>query len=111
MNLSHDPGETTPPLSVFETMDIGLKTLLSEWKWIIVSRLRKIEIDQMRKRLDQEYRILGTLCLEDSGAAQRIELSRKQILFLQQEIAHLELELDKTRQDFIAKRIQRWNLS
>jgi hypothetical protein len=110
MSFSSPSRDDSRPTMV-ETLELGIKTLFSEWKWIIVSRLRNMEITQMKKRLDQEFLILGKLEIEQGSGSDRMELSRKQISFLQQEIAHLELELDKTRQDFIAKRIDRWNLA
>jgi hypothetical protein len=111
MSIPPSPSRDISQLSMFETLELGIKTLFSEWKWIIISRLRKMEIRQMKRRLDQEYLVIGKLEIEGGGGSERMELSRRQISFLQQEIVQLELELDKTRQDFIAKRIDRWNLA
>jgi hypothetical protein len=109
--MSLPPSPETLRLSNLETLELGFKTLFSEWKWVIVKKLRVMEISQLKKRLDQEYLILGKLEIEGVRGSERMELSRKQISFLQQEITHLEMELDKTRQDFIAKRIDKWNLT
>ena len=98
-------------LTAFETLELGLKTLFSEWKWILIRGLRKMEIRQMKKRLDQEYLLLGRYEVEGGDFSDRAELSRRQIAFLRQEISHLERELDKTRQEYIARRIERWHLA
>jgi hypothetical protein len=106
-----EPAGDSSLLPSSRVLELGIKTLLSEWQWLVIRSLRRMEIRQMKKRLDQEYLVLGKLESQDGqDARERIELSRRQIAFLNQEIALLESELDKTRQEYIAKRIEKWRV-
>ncbi|MFW6324026.1 MAG: hypothetical protein ACOC0U_03090 [Desulfovibrionales bacterium] len=99
--------------SPLEIILLGLQTVFSEWKWLGIKSLRTMELRQLNKRLDQEYLTLGRLQFAEektSTIKEEIALCEKQISFLEEEIETLENELDKTRQDYIAKRIEHWNL-
>ena len=91
----------------------GFKLLASETRWVFIRGLRRWEIRQMEKRLAEEYVNLGK-----SYAACQIkgeafdpktsdnDLTLKQISFLQEEVAHLEQELDATRAEFVKGRTE-----
>jgi HAMP domain-containing protein len=92
----------------------GLKVVVSELKWLLISMLRSIEIRQMNKKLDQEFRMLGqrvyrALSGREKGQAmpepdQEIELAMKQIDFLRDEIAHLKNEKNRMRSEMVESR-------
>ncbi|MFW6357094.1 MAG: hypothetical protein ACOC0K_00025 [bacterium] len=97
--------------TLLEILTIGVQTVWSEWKWIIIRTMRNLEIRQLRKRLDTEYRRIGKAQLHEPENEDELRLCKQQISFIEEEIAHLEKELDKTRHNFIAKRIQELKLS
>lgn len=102
------------------TLRLGLRVLGSELHWIFLRGLRELEILQLRKRLNQEYLALGR-CAEhmaqveaDKAEAARIrrdhELSLRQVSFLKQEIALLRVEKERSRGEYVRRRVCKWNL-
>jgi len=95
-----------------EIVSLGLKVWLSEIKWVMLDFLRNREITQLKKRLDQELISLGKTRIEDTAAAdEALDLAKKQVEFLEAEIAHLTGERDELRRNMIRKRMQSWGLA
>lgn len=95
----------------------GLKVVGSEIKWLALGGLRAFEIRRMEKRLDQEYQVLGKEVHEQAQSQkpgqgpgqgpvwdEKIQLSLKQIDFLQEEIAYLKEERKNFRREFVSSR-------
>ncbi len=91
---------------------LGLKVLGAELRWLAVSLVRRCEARQVRRRLEAEYAALGRLArehLKSEGKAPmspdgEAGLAVSQIDFLEQEIAFLDKELGRAREDELAKR-------
>lgn len=109
--------ENSGPLDVLR---LGLLVLASELRWIVLRGLRELEIRQMRKRLNQEYLILGR-CAErmaragaGTAEAEQIrrdsDLSLRQVAFLKQELALLGDERERSRGEYVRRRVSNWNL-
>lgn len=110
--------ETAGPLDILR---LGLRVLASELGWMLKNSLRKLEMHQLRKRLDQEYLALGRIVerlvhiqAEDDAEAREArreqELSLGQIAFLKQEIALLLGERERARSEHVRRRVDKWNL-
>lgn len=91
----------------------GYKLLLSETKWIFLKTIRRWEIRQLQKRLGQEYQTLGQSFaeaqLQDTTfdpCSTENDLTLRQILFLRDEVAHLENELVASRAEYVTKRLE-----
>lgn len=90
----------------------GWKIIFSEIKWAVIRTCRVWEIRQLKKRLNQELSYLGQSVFDQTRTdPARIDpnnpetdLALKQVSFLQEEISHLQNELDRTRREFINKR-------
>jgi len=90
----------------------GWKIIFSETKWAVIRTCRVWEIRQLKKRLDQEFSNLGQSVFNQARTEPtridpkdpETDLALKQVSFLQEEIHHLQNELDRTRQEFINKR-------
>jgi len=100
------------------TLRLGLKVLASELRWTLLRALRQLEIRQLRKRLDQEYSTLGRLtanmadeAVADDEIRYEHELSLGQVAFLRQEIAHLEAERQRSRSEYVRRRMSKWNMN
>ncbi|MFP4168120.1 MAG: hypothetical protein ACLFSY_04640 [Desulfonatronovibrionaceae bacterium] len=91
---------------------LGWKIILSEIKWAVVRTCRVWEIRQLQKRLRQEFSYLGeSVYRQITNDPTRVDpdepetdLALKQVSFLQEEIRHLQEELNRSRQEFINKR-------
>jgi hypothetical protein len=92
------------------TFLLGLRVLGSELAWLLILAMRRIEIKQMRKRLDEEYLLLGRLTRERPEGDEERELARRQVDFLGEEIAMLRDDLDARRREWIDARVARWGL-
>ncbi len=109
--------DNSGPLDILR---LGLLVLGSELRWIVLRGLRELEIRQMRKRLNQEYLTLGRcaerMSLTDAGTAEAEQLQRDnalslgQVAFLKQEIALLEKERERSRGEYVRRRVSNWNL-
>lgn len=94
-----------------EIIILGWRILLSELQWAGFKLLRYLEIRQLRKRLNQEYEILGQRTTDETAKTDpEIELCKKQIAFLKEEIEYLEQELVNARQSFIQRRERKLHL-
>ena len=104
--------------SVASTLALGLKVLASEYKWLGLKGMRAFEIRQMKRRLDQEYTVLGralSKILTDPEAKKAsfpidedTRLILRQISFLRDEISLLEEEREQLREHFVARRKEAW---
>lgn len=92
--------------SMLATQKMGLSVMGSELKWVAIKSLRNWEICQLRKRLKEEYALLGRVTADEVQDQREAELSRRQISFLQEEIAHLEQEVVRARQEFVRNRVR-----
>lgn len=92
--------------SMLRTQKEGFSVMGSELKWVAIKSLRNWEICQLRKRLKEEYSLLGRVIASDAQDQREAELSRRQISFLKEEIAHLEQELVRARQEFVQNRVR-----
>ena len=114
---------TTPGTSPTTLRDLlgnlrtGLLVVADELKWIVLRALRSLEIRQMEKRLAEEQAALGRAVAEAVANAAPGEeapasaplgaealLCLKQIAFLGEELAYLQAERDRLRQDLLARR-------
>lgn len=89
----------------------GLRLLASETKWVFIRGFRRWEIRQMEKRLAEEYQNLGKSFSESRSRGEAFDpatsdndLTLKQIDFLREELAHLEADLDATRNAYVKGR-------
>ncbi|NCD24529.1 MAG: hypothetical protein EOL86_02875 [Deltaproteobacteria bacterium] len=96
---------------LFQPVVNGFKVLASETKWVFIKGVRRWEIRQMKKRLSEEYQNLGKSYAEAQAKGGLFDphssdndLTLKQIVFLREEITHLEQDLVNTRAEFVAKR-------
>ena len=104
---------------VFGTLALGLKVLGSELALLASTGVRALELRQMRRRLSEEYALLGRLTARRAeaqeaghGAAgeeaapsqEEVDLALGQIDFLKQEIARMEAEREQHRETFLADR-------
>jgi hypothetical protein len=104
--MSQDPHSlprcgATGPLS---TLRLGLAVLGSELWWLATSGLRRFEIRQLTKRMDQEEGILAAASQSDAA------FSREQIAFLKDDIAALKDDLAQAREAYVRRRAAAWNL-
>ncbi len=89
----------------------GFKVIVSEAQWVFIKGFRRWEIKQMQKRLAEEYQTLGS-SYADCAANNTIfdakssenDLTLKQIVFLKEEITHLEKDLSSSREEFVKNR-------
>lgn len=114
---------TTPGTSPTTLRDLlgnlrtGLLVVADELKWIVLRALRSLEIRQMEKRLAEEQAALGRAVAEavakdapgeEAPASAPLgpdaHLCLKQIAFLGEELAYLQAERDRLRQDLLARR-------
>ena len=103
--------------SFWAILVLGLRVLFSEIRWMFLKALRVFEQAQLRRRLKQEYALLGQAVAEQLQGlgpedilpkpTEATILAVKQIAFLQEEIHHLEKERDRLRKEFVEKRRQR----
>ena len=103
-------------ISPLTLLILGLRVIGSEIHWKILEAIRKWEIRQLQKRLNQEYEILGQLEVKEAEAelnkeqeAEK-ELCLKQVHFLQEEIQFLQQALDNMRREYIKERLSAWKL-
>ena len=89
--------------SVLDVFLLGVKTWLAEVKWLGRSVLGRFEIGRLKKELEREYATLGRVAEAPRGKKDEKELSLKQVAFLKDEIATLEQELARDREDRMAK--------
>lgn len=89
----------------------GFKVLASETKWAFIKSFRVWEIRQIKKRLAQEYQVLGENYAQCHSQNQEFDpksnendLIFRQIEFLLEEIVHLEKELVESRSQYIKSR-------
>jgi len=89
----------------------GFKVMASESKWVCIKGFRRWEIRQMEKRLAEEYQTLGRSYASGHAKGEAFDpqssdndLTLRQIAFLQEEIAHLQREMEATRAEFVAGR-------
>ena len=104
-------------MGVFGALTLGLTVLGSELKWLAVKGVRSFELRQLRRRLDEEYALLGRLTAELAAAGESasqghedVRLALGQIDFLREEIARLEDERRLSRDAFVNERRRRLNL-
>ncbi len=89
---------------LFKTISMGIKVLLSEIYWVILKGLRKWEIYDLKKRLNNEYAEFGRLTFHDPQNKKEIKVCTEQIEFLKNEIEFLENEIKRIREDILKKR-------
>ncbi|EPR37577.1 hypothetical protein dsx2_0923 [Desulfovibrio sp. X2] len=100
----------SPAPGLFGTLLLGLRVLASELSWIVVRVMRRAEMRQLEKRLDQERTTLTGLASGGEPRAPERELSEKQIAFLEEEIDFLAREMAAKRADMVARRTAAWGL-
>ena len=106
-----NPSQEEQHLSIVNAIPLTIKLIGSELRWSVLRFLRSLEIKQMQKRLQKEYRKLGELSASRDGDADEVALCQKQIDFLEKEITFLKQELTSLRQDIITKRCRKWGLT
>lgn len=114
MQRTQRTGVSAGPLA---NLRLGLRVLASELRWLVQRGLRGLEIRQVRKRLEQEYLTLGQisarLAAEDAdrdSLRRDQELSVAQVAFLEQELALLEAERERSRAEYVRRRVNKWDL-
>jgi hypothetical protein len=106
----------------WHNVSLGLRVVGSELKWLFLRILRNWEISQLRRRLEQEYALLGRTEAEAAGldvsaspARTHIfdekELALKQIAFLLDEIGFLSTQIQEERSAYIEHRVREWNVT
>lgn len=109
----HQPAHSQQPPFIHLFL-LGIRTVISEWIWLIIQGLRRFEQKQIQTRLNYEFLLLAQLeqtpTLKTDNASENIDLCQRQIQFLNIELTRLRAELDKTRQEYIAKRCEAWGL-
>ena len=91
----------------------GIKVLGGQVSWLLIRLLRACELRQLQRRLDAECAILGRWAADAldsdvrrpalSNALFDIDITRKQIRFLRDEIAFLEQEREQSRAVHMAR--------
>lgn len=120
MNTTPSSPENKGSRGFLATLLLGLRVLLSEFKWLFVKSLRSFELRQLRKRLRRERSALG-LALSEQLKDQRegeplpapspeTMLAIKQIRFLNEEIAYLESDRANMRAEFEKRRGEKLGL-
>lgn len=111
--------------NIFSNFILGVRVLASEIQWLGMLWLRRQEIRQLTKRLGEEQAGLGSALaahLETNGPKDPAReplppldaeslLAYKQVLFLKQELHHLQNERGRIRDDFVARRKARLGMS
>lgn len=108
----------SPRLSLFQSISLGIKVILSEIRWNIIKIFRIWEIKRIEKKLQKEYQNLGrsVFDLDQSGQAQKehvnseIDLCKRQIEFLKKELESLNKDLQKVRDNIILQRCNKWSI-
>ena len=102
---------TTMKPSLFKSIPLSIKAIISEVHFNIIKGLRKWEIKDLKKRLEREYINLGKLYYNlqegDEKQQEQIDLTKKQIEFLEKEIAYLEKQIEELRDQIIRKRTEK----
>ncbi len=97
----------------------GLQVMAAEAKWLLLSTIRTFEINQLKKRLQEEETLLGSLIAETLGGSEsetitgldvqacdkaQLNVALKQIAFIKDEIAYLQRDRENMRQEFYERR-------
>lgn len=93
---------------LFASVRDGLRVVGSELCWLGLGALSRLELRRLEKRRDEEYARLGRATA--AGDAAEAELARKQVAFLDEEIAAHHAEAKHARQDYVKRRRQAWGL-
>ncbi len=98
----------------------GLQVMAAEAKWLILSAIRSFEISRLKKRLQEEEALFGSLIAKsientasdpsstgpDAGSCESAQskVALKQIAFIKEEIAYLQRDRENIRQEFYERR-------
>ncbi|EFI35138.1 hypothetical protein Dthio_PD2533 [Desulfonatronospira thiodismutans ASO3-1] len=103
-------------LNPWQLFLVGWRLILSEIRWNFTRMFRQWEIRQMKKRLDQEKLKLAEAVVSGTSGRQEalnlkdsdLDLVLGQVSFLEEEISHLENELQARRRAFLENRMSRY---
>jgi len=105
---------------IIDNLKLGLKVLADELKWTVSRTVRSYEIKQMRRRLEEEYALLGKLARTrmDSGEAKaglprdgEAGIILSQIEFLEKEIEFMERDMERSRDESLTRRKEELGLN
>lgn len=109
-----------PRGGVLDNIKLGLKVMADELKWTVTRVVRNYEIKQMKRRLDEEYALLGKLARKrmDAGEAKaamprdgEAGIILSQIEFLEKEMEFLEQQMESSRGESLARRREELGLN
>ncbi len=105
-------------LNPWQLFLVGWRLIFSEIKWNLIRMSKRWEIKQLEKRLQQEkLKLADKVCMahkSDPGSRYldlkdpNVDLVLGQVAFLQEEIAHLQKELQVRRNAFLEQRRARY---
>ncbi len=102
-NNTAKPARPSSVKCFLPTMALGLRVLWSETAWMLQNAVRRFEISQMRRRLNEEYAALGRAA-NGEGDDDAMRLAASHIAFLKEEIVFLETERETKRAELVARR-------
>ncbi len=100
-------------LDPWQLFTIAWRLIFSEIRWNFIRLWHQWEINQLKKRLDQEkLRLAEVICSRRNVKNKYLDLKDPdldlvlgQIFFLEEEIAHLRKELEVKRQIYVENRM------